>query len=150
MKTILSLLALTVPTVAAATPASALTPAFTRGTRFGTMFSRTTDVRVPGFDEAVQRVSGTAVYAVTEVSAARPRLSIDYRYDGRPPGSGMVEFHDAGATSCFNGACTPNTDASGLTYNPRLWGTAPGAQPYSMSDASNRNAALQPPLPISL
>ncbi|WP_431635117.1 hypothetical protein ACQVBX_15145 [Dyella sp. KULCS107] len=127
LKSILSLLALTLPAAASAHAASALTPTFARGTRFGAMFSRTTDVRVSGFDEAVRRVSGTAVYAVTEVSAARPRLRIDYRYDGRPPGSGMVEFHDAGATSCFNGACTPNTDASGLTYNPRLWGTPPGA-----------------------
>jgi hypothetical protein len=125
LKSILSLLALTLPTAAAATTTTALTPAFVRGTTFGTMFSRATDVRVPGFDETVRRVSGTAVYAVTDVSSARPRLRIDYRYDGRPEGSGIVEFRDAGATNCFNGTCTPNTDASGLTYNPRLWGMPP-------------------------
>jgi hypothetical protein len=125
LKSILSLLALTLPTAAAAATTTALTPAFVRGTTFGTMFSRATDVRVPGFDETVRRVSGTAVYAVTDVSSARPRLRIDYRYDGRPEGSGIVEFRDAGATNCFNGTCTPNTDASGLTYNPRLWGMPP-------------------------
>lgn len=127
LKSILSLLALTLPAAASAASTTALTPAFARGTSFGTMFSRATDVRVPGFDEAVRRVSGTAVYAVTDVATARPRLRIDYRYDGRPEGSGIVEFRDAGATNCFNGTCMPNTDASGLTYNPRLWGTPPSA-----------------------
>lgn len=125
LKNILSLLALTLPAAASASAASALTPAFTRNTTFGTMFSRATDVRVPGFDEAVRRVSGTATYAVIDVSSARPRLRIDYRYDGRPEGSGIVELRDAGATNCFNGTCTPNTDASGLIYNPRLWGMPP-------------------------
>ena len=127
LKSILSLLALALPTAASAAPATALTPAFARGTTFGTMFSRATAVQLPGFDEAVRRVSGTAVYAVTDASSAYPRLRIDYRYDGRPPGSGIVEFHDDGATNCFNGTCSPNTDASGLAYNPRLWGTPPGA-----------------------
>lgn len=127
LRNILSILALTLPTAASAASTAALTPAFARGTTFGTMFSRATDVRVPGFDEAVRRVSGTAVYAVTDVASARPRLRIDFRYDGRPEGSGTVEFRDAGATNCYNGTCTPNTDASGLTYNPRLWGTPPSA-----------------------
>lgn len=122
----LPLLALLLPGTAAATAAAALTPAFVQGTHYGAMFSRAIAVRVPGFDEAVHRVSGTAVYVVTDASSPHPRLRIDYRYDGRPEGDGIVEFRDAGATSCFNGACTPNTDASGLAYNPRLWGTPPG------------------------
>jgi hypothetical protein len=117
------LAALSVPTAPATAPA--LTPAFRAGASLGNVFSRTIAIHAPGFDDAVRRVSGTAVYRVTDTSAARPRLRIDYDYDGRPAGSGTVELPDDGATNCFNGQCTPNTDASGLAYNPRLWGRPP-------------------------
>jgi hypothetical protein len=118
---------LSLPGAAAASPATApaLTPAFQAGTVLGNVFSRTISTRAPGFDETVRRVSGTATYRVDDASPARPRLRIDYRYDGRPAGSGTVELPDAGATSCYDGRCAPNTDASGLAYNPRLWGPAP-------------------------
>ncbi|MDO1529667.1 hypothetical protein QMK61_12575 [Fulvimonas sp. R45] len=112
---------------AAAAPATApaLTPAFRVGATLGNVFSRTIAVHAPGFDDAVRRISGTAVYRVIDASPARPRLRIDYDYDGRPAGSGTVELPDGGATNCFNGQCAPNTDASGLAYNPRLWGRPP-------------------------
>ena len=32
---------------------------------------------------------------------------------------------DGGATNCYDGKCVPYTDASGLAYNPLLWGRAP-------------------------
>ncbi|HKR76134.1 MAG TPA: hypothetical protein VJR95_05675 [Rhodanobacter sp.] len=113
--------------VAAAAPATApaLTPDFRTGASFGNVFSRTIAIRAPGFDEAVRRVSGTATYRVTDAALAPPRLHIDYRYDGRPAGSGAVELPDGGATNCYDGKCAPNTDASGLAYNPRLWGPPP-------------------------
>ncbi|HEX8777252.1 MAG TPA: hypothetical protein VF738_03975 [Rhodanobacter sp.] len=110
---------------AAPATAPALTPAFRAGASFGNVFSRTIALRAPGFDEAVRRVSGTATYRVTDADAAPVQLHIDYRYDGRPAGSGAVTLPDAGATNCYDGKCTPNTDASGLAYNPRLWGPAP-------------------------
>jgi hypothetical protein len=117
------LAALSLPAAPATAPA--LTPAFRAGASLGNVFSRTIAIHAPGFDDAVRRVSGTAVYRVTDASATRPRLRIDYDYDGRPAGSGTVELPDDGATNCFNGQCAPNTDASGLAYNPRLWGRPP-------------------------
>ena len=119
------LLLAALPLSAAAATAPALTPTFRAGASFGNVFSRTVDVQAPGFDEAVHRVSGTATYRVTDAAAAPPRLRIDYRYDGRPAGNGAVELPDGGATNCYDGKCAPNTDASGLAYNPRLWGPAP-------------------------
>lgn len=117
------LAALSLPAAPATAPA--LTPGFHVGARLGNVFSRTIAIHAPGFDDVVHRVSGTAVYRVTDASPARPRLRIDYDYDGRPAGSGSVELPDDGATNCFNGQCSPNTDASGLAYNPRLWGRPP-------------------------
>ena len=109
------------------TGTAALTPQFRAGERYANVFSRTVAVRADGFEENVRRVSGSAEYRVLEGSPSRPRLHIDYRYDGRAPGSGTVEFRDGGATSCFDGNCSPNTDASGLAWNPRLWGAAPAS-----------------------
>ncbi|GAB3790730.1 hypothetical protein [Dyella agri] len=127
----LSLLLVVLALPAAANPpptaAPALTPAYRVGVGLGNVFSRTIAVRAPGFDEAVRRVSGTAIYRVTDAGPAQPQLRIDYRYDGRPAGSGLVALPDAGATNCYDGKCAPNTDASGLAYNPRLWGTPPAA-----------------------
>lgn len=105
--------------------ASALTPVFHPGERYANVFSRTIAVRAAGFEENVRRVSGSAQYRVLAGTTAGPQLHIDYRYDGRAPGSGRVELRDGGATACFDGNCSPNTDASGLTWNPRLWGIAP-------------------------
>lgn len=122
------LAALSLPVAAAtAAPATApaLTPAFRAGASFGNVFSRTIDVQAPGFDEAVRRISGTATYRVTDAASTPARLRIDYRYDGRPAGSGTVALPDGGASNCYDGKCAPNTDASGLAYNPRLWGTPP-------------------------
>ena len=126
-RTLLALLAALPLSAVATAPATApaLTPVFRTGARLGNAFSRTVDVASTGFDEAVHRVSGTATYQVTDAAAAPPRLRIDYRYDGRPAGSGTVELPDGGATNCYDGKCVPNTDASGLAYNPRLWGRAP-------------------------
>ena len=111
--------------VAPSATAAALTPALHAGDRFGNVFSRTIAIRAPGFDDAVRRVSGTAVYRVVDASATPAQLRIDYHYDGRPAGSGSVALPDEGATRCYDGQCAPNTDASGLLYNPLLWGHPP-------------------------
>lgn len=102
-----------------------LVPDLHHGARFANVFSRTVSTRSDGFDEAVRRVAGTASYQVLDASPQRPRLRVDYHYDGLQQGRGEVELRDGGAVSCFNGHCTPATDASGPTYNPRIWGTPP-------------------------
>lgn len=128
MKSLLAVLLATVPTLAiASTPGAYLTPVFHKGAQLDNVFSRTIAYRAAGYDDNVRRVSGSASYTVLEGSTTQPRLRIDYRYDGLQQGSGTVEFRDHGATSCFNGKCAPNTDASGLAWNPRLWGTPPAA-----------------------
>lgn len=119
---------LSLPAAGTATPAAtaaALTPSLHAGDVFGNVFSRTIALQAPGFDDAVRRVSGTASYRVVDATATPPRLRIDYLYDGRPAGSGSVALPDEGATNCYDGKCAPNTDASGLAYNPLLWGRAP-------------------------
>jgi hypothetical protein len=122
---LLALLSLPATGTAPKATAAALTPVLHAGDAFGNVFSRTIALQAPGFDEAVHRVSGTARYRVVDATATPPRLRIDYRYDGRPAGSGTVALPDGGATNCFDGKCAPNTDASGLAYNPRLWGRPP-------------------------
>ena len=112
----------------AATPsasATALSPALHAGDVFGNVFSRTIALQAPGFDDAVRRVSGTATYRVLDATATPAQLQIDYHYDGHPASSGRVALPDDGATNCYDGKCAPNTDASGLAYNPLLWGRAP-------------------------
>ena len=124
---LLALLSLPAAGDTAAPPATApaLALAWHAGDTFGNVFSRTIALQATGFDAAVRRVSGTASYRVVDATATPPRLRIDYHYDGRPAGGGSVALPDGGATNCFDGKCTPNTDASGLAYNPLLWGRAP-------------------------
>lgn len=127
LPTLLALLFLPASGAAAAPPATApaLTLALRAGATFGNVFSRTIALHASGFDDVVRRVSGTATYTVVDAAANPPRLRIDYLYDGRPAGSGTVMLPDGGAGNCFDGKCMPNTDASGLAYNPLLWGHAP-------------------------
>lgn len=112
-------------TATPAATAAALTPSLHAGSVFGNVFSRTIALQASGFDDTVRRVSGTASYRVVDAAATPPQLRIDYHYDGRPAGSGSVALPDDGATNCYDGKCAPNTDASGLAYNPLLWGRAP-------------------------
>lgn len=106
--------------------AAYLTPVFRDGALYANVFSRAIAFDAAGFDGSVRRVSGSAIYRSPSGAVPHPRLRVDYHYDGRPPGSGIVEFRGDGAILCFDGKCTPNTDGSGLVWNPRLWGTPPG------------------------
>lgn len=86
------------------------------------MFSRTVAFRAPGWDDSVNRISGTGVYTVTEVAGDRLLFEGRFVYDGRPESKGTVEERDHGGTSCWDGQCSKTTDASGLLYNAALWG----------------------------
>lgn len=102
-----------------------LTPVFRDGARYDNVFSRAIALQADGFDDSVRRVSGSASYRVRRGAGSTGRLQIDYRYDGLQQGSGHTGFRDGGAVACYEGKCHPNTDASGLAYNPLLWGPPP-------------------------
>jgi hypothetical protein len=103
-----------------------LAPKLQIGQRLGNMFSRATSYQAEGIDELVRRVSGTAVYVVAENSPASLVLDSEIRYDGKPVYKGKTEMKDHGRISCYDGNCSSATDASGLLYNPLLWGDPKG------------------------
>lgn len=111
----------------ATTPGSAdeLTPSFHAGDRFDNVFSRAMSIRANGFDDTVWRISGSGSYRVPADAAHGESMQGRFRYDGRPESIGSIAFRDGGAVSCYNDKCSPNTDASGLIYNPAQWGTPP-------------------------
>ena len=106
-------------------PVDSLVPVFHAGDRFDNVFSRAMAIRAPGFDDTVWRISGSGSYRVPENATSSQNMQGRFRYDGRPESTGTVAFRDGGAVSCYNGKCSPNTDASGLIYNPAQWGAPP-------------------------
>jgi hypothetical protein len=110
-----------------------LEPKLQVGQKLGNMFSRATSYQAEGIDEVVRRVSGTAVYVVAENSSASLVLGSEIRYDGKPVYKGKTELKDRGRTTCYDGSCSMNTDASGLFYNPLLWGDPKGTVRKGMS-----------------
>lgn len=91
------------------------------------VFSRTIAFKGDGFDELAFRASGTATYVVTAVSPSGLTFDGSFRYDGRPESHGKTEIKDGGRTACYEGKCSTSTDASGLLYNPFIWGEPEGA-----------------------
>jgi photosystem II stability/assembly factor-like uncharacterized protein len=94
--------------------------------RFGTVFSRTIAFEVEGFDPYVRRVSGTGAYRVLGVTPGEIVTASSFLYDGNPLSEGETTIKDGGRTVCWNGACSASTDASGLSFNPLLWGSPKG------------------------
>jgi len=104
-----------------------LIPKLRTGEMLSNIFSRTISYKPEGADEAVWRASGTAIYTVVDNSAANLSLDGQFRYDGRPQSTGKTVIKDGGKTLCYKEKCGLNTDASGLLYNPFLWGNPNGA-----------------------
>lgn len=92
----------------------------------GNIFSRTISVKVDGYDEFVQRVSGTGIYKTLEATPAQIVFDSTFRYDGRPPSTGKTTVKDGGRTVCWKDKCSPWTDASGVSFNPLFWGNPKG------------------------
>jgi hypothetical protein len=92
----------------------------------GNVFSRTISYQVEGFDALVKRVSGTGIYKVQKVTPEQMVMTATFLYDGRPAATGENIIKDGGRTICWNGKCSPATDASGVTINPFFWGAAKG------------------------
>jgi hypothetical protein len=104
-----------------------LTPKLRIGETLSNIFSRTISYKPESADEAVWRASGTAIYTVVDNSPANLSLDGQFRYDGRPQSTGKTVIKDSGKTLCYKDKCGLNTDASGLLYNPFLWGNPNGA-----------------------
>lgn len=107
-----------------------LTPRFSAGQTYSNVFSILSSRKAEGYDERVGRNGGSADYAVLSGSSSAWRFRSTWRYDGRPAEHPHeVELRDAGRTSCDitdgTSACQPYLEASGLTYNPIIWGTPP-------------------------
>jgi hypothetical protein len=92
---------------------------------YSNVFSISRSIKAEGFEELVRRNGGSADYTIMTADADSARFKVVYRYDGQPPGTAGGDLRDGGRTSCFDGKCAPSTDASGLIYNPALWGTPP-------------------------
>ncbi|MGH9760107.1 MAG: hypothetical protein ACREAC_04600, partial [Blastocatellia bacterium] len=99
-------------------------PHLTAGDRVSQIFSRSLSVKVDGFPEKVSRTSGSATYVVKTVDSSRISLDVLYRYDGRVAGRSPIQYDlKTLDTIGDDGKAVPATDASGLLFNPLLWGT---------------------------
>lgn len=114
----------TSPATASALP-SYFHPTFSVGRHLSNVFSLMVSVKGTGF-EGVTRVAGSARYDVKELKENKVVFDSPYRYDGI---RGAAADHSSYVLDLLtlnpvvNGAETPNTQASGLAFNPYLWGT---------------------------
>jgi hypothetical protein len=92
----------------------------------GNVFSRTISFQVAGYDEFVQRVSGTGIYKTLDSTPEQIVFDSIFRYDGRPASAGKTTVKDGGRTVCWKEKCSPWTDASGVSFNPLFWGSPKG------------------------
>jgi hypothetical protein len=96
------------------------------GEKVGNIFSRTISFKGDSFPEVALRVSGTALYTVTDNSATRPMFSEIGRYDGRPEHhADSIIIADGGRNITYNGKASLSTDGSGILYNSFIWGAPP-------------------------
>jgi hypothetical protein len=107
-----------------------LIPRFSAGQTYSNVFSILSSRKAEGYDEHAGRNGGSADFFVLAASPAAWRLKATWRYDGQPAEHPHeVELRDAGGTSCDmtdgGSACQPYLEASGLTYNPAIWGRPP-------------------------
>ncbi len=108
-----------------------LTPNFSAGQTYSNVFSILSSRKAEGYDEHAGRNGGSADYTVLSASPTVWRFRSTGRYDGQPAGHPHEsELRDAGRTHCRVNAdgkaeCQPYLEASGLTYNPALWGMPP-------------------------
>jgi len=107
-------------------PATYLHPALAKDQIISQVFSRTISTTGAGIDPLVKRISGTGTYRVTAVGEHEDSFDAKFLYDGRPPSVGAVQIRKDGRESCWDNQCSTATDASGLLFNPLLWGAPSG------------------------
>jgi hypothetical protein len=105
-----------------------LSPTFRAADTYSNVFSIMISRKVEGYDERVGRNGGSADYTVISASPSDWRFKLAGRYDGQPVSRGELDMRDGGRCSIredTKGQCQPYLEASGLTYNPYLWGVPP-------------------------
>ena len=107
-----------------------LVPRFRAGQTFSNVFSILRSMKADGYDEHVSRNGGSADDTVLSIRPSAWRFSSTWRYDGQAGGHDEEELRDGGRTYCSvnvgaQDKCSPYLEASGLTYNPTLWGVPP-------------------------
>jgi hypothetical protein len=103
-----------------------LQPRLQAGQVLGNIFSRTIAYKADGLEIPVRRTSGTGVYTVLEGSGEKLVFNGVFLYDGRPESRAKTEMRNGGRIICYDDKCAPATDASGLLYNPFIWGDPTG------------------------
>jgi hypothetical protein len=102
---------------------SYLVPQIQPGQTYSNVFSISRSVKADGFDELVRRNGGSADYSAMGSSAGSWSFRATSRYDGQPLHQEVGYFRDGGRSYCVGHDCNRYSDASGLLYNPALWGT---------------------------
>ncbi|MHB1058497.1 MAG: hypothetical protein ACYC0F_11540 [Rhodanobacter sp.] len=122
-----SVFCLGTPWVHAESATALLRPDLKVGERLSDVFAKTVSTKGAGFEEKVDRISGTADYAVTGVTAKAFVFDEADRYDGYPASGPVhdIEILRDGITNCHAGKCRINDQTSGVIFNPLLWGKAP-------------------------
>jgi hypothetical protein len=95
------------------------------GQKINNIFSRAIAFHVEGIDDIAYRFGGTANYEITEASPDHITFVSDVLYDGHPQYHGGAELRDHNTTACAKGKCRTLNDASGVLFDPLLWGTPP-------------------------
>jgi len=98
--------------------------AFMSGEKVGNIYSRTIAYSGDGFNDLVQRVSGSSIYKVISDNYLNPEFEETDLYDGRPAATGHSVIGRSGQAS-YNGKTFMNTSASGLLFSEAVWGKLP-------------------------
>jgi hypothetical protein len=112
-----------------------LTPRFNAGQTYSNVFSILSSKKAVGYDEYAKRNGGSADYTVLSANPKVWHFKSAGRYDGQPTHQGESELREAGRMYCSirTGQCAPYLEASGLTYNPTLWGVPPNRLAVGMT-----------------
>lgn len=107
--------------------ASALIPRLHLGDTLATVLSYNVSFNAKGYDGIATHSSGTAAYVVTNPAPDSIAFHVTSVADGYGEFPAQVVYKPGRHVRCVDGACQDYTDASGVLYNPVMWGDAPSA-----------------------
>ncbi len=103
--------------------ATALIPQLHRGDTLATVLSYNVSFKVKGYDDIATHASGAAAYIVTNPAPD----SIAFYVVGTDNFTARVAYKPGRHVRCIDGTCIDYTNASGVLYNPVMWGDAPSS-----------------------